>query len=59
MHDEDEEREEVRINLYKCFEDNFFILKNLKFGLSKYNNEIEVKKIYINTIIFEGHEIKF
>ena len=30
MYDEDEEREEVRINLYKCFEDNFFILKNLK-----------------------------
>lgn len=32
---------------------------NQEFGLSKYNNEIEVKKIYINTIIFEGHEIKF
>lgn len=32
---------------------------NQKLGLSKYNNEIEVKKISINTIIFEGHEIKF
>lgn len=32
---------------------------NQIYGLSKYDNEIEVKKIEVNTIIFEGREIKF
>lgn len=32
---------------------------NQTYGLSKYDNEIEVKKIIINDIIFEGHKLNF
>lgn len=32
---------------------------NQTFGLSKYNDEIEVKKIIVNDIIFEGHKLNF
>lgn len=30
MYDNDEEKEEIKISLWKCFEDQFFIYKNLK-----------------------------
>lgn len=32
---------------------------NQTYGLSKYNDDIEVKKIIINDIIFEGHKLNF